>query len=269
VGLMLLCASAGPAPQTYSNVTLTCYWISNYQYAHSNEYITLQGMTGDAYPDKTFDAKLRSDFVGPMSAQVNWSQLTPRQQMSVRNMGWGQVDFGNGNGGPNGAWAWTKRNDVKIPIRGVWYLYIDHDLSPGSYPKIQLMRQTRPANWYQGYQKSYDQVPFPNMLGDNHVRVVANSGWLPMGTVLKVTHGKDAVDFRPANGFLRNSTFEVLDIGASGKHLDLNLGLQYFEAEEMQKYTIWLPGQTEGDTRGATIEILGQYTADGKFHPQQ
>jgi hypothetical protein len=99
-------------------------------------------------------------------------------------------------------------------------------------------------------------------------RIVANTGWLPMGTVVRVTHGKNVVDFHAANAFMRNSTFEVLDIGAAGQHLDLNLGLQYFEAEEMEKYTIWLPGSTENDKRGATVEVLGQYTSDGVFHPQ-
>ena len=267
--LVILCASAAPKNPTYANVTITCYWISNYAYSHSPDYLTIEGMTGDDYPDKSFTARLRSDFVGPMTPEVDWPSLTLRQQMSVRNMGWGQVDFGDGkNGGPNGAWAWISKHGRQVPLRGVWYLYIDHDLSPGAYPKIQLMKQTRPGNWYQGYKKSYDQVPFPKMLGDGRVRVAANSDWLPMGTVFKITRGKNAVDFHAANAFLRNGTFEVLDIGAAGQGLDLNLGLQYFEAEEMKKYTIWLPGQTEGDTRGATIQVLGHYTADGVFHPQ-
>jgi hypothetical protein len=268
--LLVVCfQSPARAGKIETNVTLSSYWVSNYKYFHSPTFVTLQGMTGDLWPTTKFECKLRSDFVGPMTVAVDWQHVTKRQLMSVRGMSWGQVDFGDGvNGGPNKAWAWKIDSaGKKTPIKGVWYLYVDRDIRPGSYPKIQLMPQTRPANWYRGYKISYFQVPFPVMVKDYTRPIIcANNGdFLPMGACFKVTRPGTNLHNVPAMAELFKHKFAVFDIGVGGRGMDVHQGLQCFEAEDMDKYSLFMPGATCRDTRGATIEVLGQYQPDGKF----
>lgn len=271
--LILLCLiAAAPlarAGKIEANVTLSSYWVSNYKYFHSNTFVTLKGMTGTQWPDTAFEGKFRSDFVGPLSVTVDWKKVTKRQLMSVRGMSWGQVDFGNADGGPNKAWAWRiEKNGTKTPLKGIWYLYVDRDIRPGTYPKIQLMPQTRPANWYRGYKISYYQVPFPIMAKDpTRPKIVANNGdFLPMGALFRVTKvGTNLHNVPGMTDFLLKNKFEVLDIGVGGRGFDVHQGLQYFEAEDMNKYSLFMPGSTVKDTRGATIEVYGQFRADGTF----
>src|SRR4051812_10943737 len=253
-----------------TNVTLSSYWVSNYKYFHSNTYVKIEGMTGTAYPDTRFRGNFRSDFVGPMAVTVDWNKVTKRELMSVRGMSWGMIDFGDGRGGPNGYWAemLDKKTNVWKRVTGVWYLYIDRDIRPGSYPKFQLMPETRPANWYRGYKRSYYQIPFPQMAADkSNTKIVANNGdFLPMGAVFKIT--KLGVNVHPTpnmNAFLTGNTFEVLDVGVGGRGFDVHQGLQYFEAEDLDKYSLWMPGSTQRDTRGATIEVLGVFSSNGSF----
>jgi len=268
--LVSLLAPPSRAGKIETNVTLSSYWVSNYKYFHSNTYVNLTGVSGTAYPDTQFRGKFRSDFVGPMSTTVDWQHVTKRQLMSVRGMSWGMVDFGDGNGGPNKYWAemLDKKTNTWKKVTGVWYLYVDRDIRPGSYPKIQLMPQTRPANWYRGYKRSYYQVPFPQMAGDaSKTKIVANNGdFLPMGAVFKVRKlGVNLHGVPGMNDFLLKSTFECLDMGVGGRGMDVHQGLQYFEAEDMDKYSLFMPGATCRDTRGATIEILGVQASNGVF----
>lgn len=266
--LLFLLAPVSRAGKIEANVTLSSYWVSNYKYFHAEQWVTLKGMTGTQWPDVAFEGKFRADFVGPMTERVDWQRVTKRQLMSVRGMSWGQVDFGDGRGGPNKAWAWRiEKNGTKTPIKGVWYLYIDRDIRPGTYPKIQLMPQTRPANWYRGFKKSYYQIPFPQMAAHAGVKIVANNGdFLPMGALFKVTKlGTNLHNVPGMNDFLLKSKFEVLDMGVGGRGMDVHQGLQFFEAEDMNKHSLFMPGATMRDTRGATIEVLGVYKPDGTF----
>jgi len=268
--LLALLAPLARAGKIEANVTLSSYWVSNYKYYHSNTYVNLTGMTGTAWPDTPFRGKFRSDFVGPMSITVDWQHVTKRQLMSVRGMSWGMVDFGDGNGGPNKYWAekYDKASNTWKKITGVWYLYVDRDIRPGSYAKIQLMPETRPANWYRGYKRSYYQIPFPQMTADySKTKVVANNGdFLPMGAVFKIRKlGTNLHNVPGMNAFLTANKFEVLDMGVSGRGFDVHQGLQYFEAEDMDKYSLWMPGSTQRDTRGATIEVLGVFNPNGTF----
>jgi hypothetical protein len=266
--LVLLAPVAARAGKIEPNVTLSSYWVSNYKYFHSEQFVTIKGMTGNQWPDTQFEGKFRADFLGPMSEQVDWNRVTKRQLMSVRGMSWGQVNFGDGRGGDNKAWAWRiDKAGKKTPITGIWYLYIDRDIRPGTYPKIQLMPQTRPANWYRGYKKSYYQIPFPQMMAAPGYKIAANNGdYLPMGAVFRITKlGTNLHSVPNMNAFLTKSTFQVLDMGVGGRGLDIHQGLQYFEAEDMNKYSLFMPGSTMRDTRGATLEILGVQSADGKF----
>lgn len=268
---LLLSLMAAPlhAGKIETNVTLSSYWVSNYKYFHAEKWVKLEGMTGDQWPTHKFVGYFRSDFVGPMAVAVDWNKVTKREHMSVRGMSWGQVDFGNGHGGPNKAWASrVESNGSLTPLRGIWYLYIDRDIRPGSYPKIQLMPQTRPANWYRGFKTSYYQVPFPIMDADTtRPKIVANNGdFLPMGALFKVAKLGTNVHNVPAiNTFLAKHKFEVLDIGVGGRGLDVHLGLQNFEAEDLNKYSLWMPGSTVKDTRGATLDVLGKMRTDGQF----
>jgi len=268
--LLALLAPLAHAGKIEANVTLSSYWVSNYKYYHSNTYVNLTGMTGTAWPDTQFRGKFRSDFVGPMTTTVDWQHVTKRQLMSVRGMSWGMVDFGDGNGGPNKYWAekYDKNTNTWKKITGVWYLYVDRDIRPGSYAKIQLMPETRPANWYRGYKRSYYQIPFPQMSADaSKTKIVANNGdFLPMGAVFKVRKlGVNLHSVPGMNDFLTRSTFECLDMGVGGRGMDVHQGLQYFEAEDMDKYSLFMPGATMHDTRGATIEILGVQASNGVF----
>jgi hypothetical protein len=268
--LLAVLAPLAHAGKIEANVTLSSYWVSNYKYYHSNTYVNLEGLTGTAWPDTKFRGKFRSDFVGPMSVTVDWQHVTKRQLMSVRGMSWGMVDFGDGNGGPNKYWAekYDKNTNTWKKITGVWYLYVDRDIRPGSYAKIQLMPETRPANWYRGYKRSYYQIPFPQMAADlSKTKIVANNGdFLPMGAVFKVRKlGTNLHSVPGMNDFLLKSTFECLDMGVGGHGMDVHQGLQFFEAEDMDKYSLFMPGSTVNDKRGATIEVLGVYTSDGKF----
>jgi hypothetical protein len=54
-------------------------------------------------------------------------------------------------------------------------------------------------------------------------------------------------------------------MGVGGRGMDVHQGLQFFEAEDMDKHSLFMPGSTCRDTRGATIEVLGVYASDGKF----
>ena len=268
--LLAVLAPLARAGKIEANVTLSSYWVSNYKYYHSNTYVNLEGLTGSAWPDTKFRGKFRSDFVGPMSVTVDWQHVTKRQLMSVRGMSWGMVDFGDGNGGPNKYWAekYDKNTNTWKKITGVWYLYVDRDIRPGSYAKIQLMPETRPANWYRGYKRSYYQIPFPQMAADSSkTKIVANNGdFLPMGAVFKVRKlGTNLHSVPGMNDFLTRSTFECLDMGVGGRGMDVHQGLQYFEAEDMDKYSLFMPGATMHDTRGATIEILGVQASNGVF----
>jgi hypothetical protein len=268
--LLLVClvAPLAKAGKMEANVTLSSYWVSNYKYFHSEQFVTLKGLTGNQWPDTPFEGKFRADFVGPMTEKVDWQRVTKRELMSVRGMSWGQVDFGDGRGGPNKAWAWRiEKNGAKTPLKGIWYLYVDRDIRPGTYPKIQLMPQTRPANWYRGFKRSYYQIPFPQMAADGGLKVVANNGdFLPMGAVFKIRKlGTNLHNVPGMNAFLTKSTFCVLDMGVGGRGMDVHQGLQYFEAEDMNKYSLFMPGATMRDTRGATLEVLGVLRTDGKF----
>jgi hypothetical protein len=268
--LLLALAPLARAGKVETNVTLSSYWVSNYKYFHSNTYVTINGMTGTAYPDTQFRGSFRADFLGPMTVTVDWNHVTKRQLMSVRGMSWGMVDFGNGRGGVNGAWAEYYDTKLKMwqRVTGVKFLYIDRDIRPGSYPKIQLMPETRPANWYRGYKRSYYQIPFPQMAADTaHTKIVANNGdFLPMGALFKITKlGTNLHNAPGMNDFLLKNKFEVLDMGVSGRGFDVHQGLQFFEAEDMDKYSLFMPGSTVNDKRGATIEVLGVYSSDGKF----
>ncbi|HEY7116539.1 MAG TPA: hypothetical protein VH475_08135 [Tepidisphaeraceae bacterium] len=270
---VVCCLILGPlarAGKIETNVTLSSYWVSNYKYFHSNSYVNLEGVTGTAWPDTKFRGKFRADFIGPMTVTVDWNHVTKRQLMSVRGMSWGMVDFGDGRGGPNKYWAeiLDKKTNKWNPVKGVWYLYVDRDIRPGSYPKIQLMPQTRPANWYRGYKRSYYQVPFPQMAADHaNTKIVANNGdFIPMGAVFKITKlGTNLHNVPYMNAFLTGNKFEVLDMGVSGRGMDVHQGLQYFEAEDLDKYSLFMPGSTCHDTRGATIEILGVQASNGVF----
>lgn len=258
------------AGKVETNVTLSSYWVSNYKYFHSNTYVTINGMTGSAYPDTQFRGSFRADFLGPMTVTVDWNHVSKRQLMSVRGMSWGMVDFGNGRGGVNGAWAEYYDTKTKMwqRVTGVKYLYIDRDIRPASYPKIQLMPETRPANWYRGYKRSYYQIPFPQMAADTaHTKIVANNGdFMPMGALFKITKlGTNLHNAPGMNDFLLKNKFEVLDMGVGGRGFDVHQGLQFFEAEDMDKYSLFMPGSTVNDKRGATIEVLGVYSSDGKF----
>jgi len=270
LAVLLLSAPFAGAGKIETNVTLSSYWVSNDQYFHSNTMVNLEGITGTAYPDTKFKGTFRSDFIGPMSITVDWKNVTKRQLMSVRGMSWGQVNFGSGNGGPykSSASKWDAKLGKWIPLTGIWYLYVDRDIRPGSYPKIQLMPQTRPANWYRGYKRSYYQVPFPQMAADlAHAKIVANNGdFLPMGAYFKITKlGVNVHSVPGMSAFLTANKFEVLDMGVSGRGFDVHQGLQYFEAEDMDKYSLWMPGSTQRDTRGATIEVLGVFSSNGSF----
>ena len=54
-------------------------------------------------------------------------------------------------------------------------------------------------------------------------------------------------------------------MGVGGRGFDVHQGLQYFEAEEMDKYSLFMPGSTMRDTRGATIEVLGVFELCARF----
>ena len=268
--LIFLLSPMALAGKVETNVTLSSYWVSNYKYFHSDTYVSIEGMTGTQWPDSKFHGAFRADFLGPMTEKVDWNHVTRRQLMSVRGMSWGMIDFGNGRGGVNGAWAEYFDNKTKTwqRVTGVKYLYIDRDIRPGSYPKIQLMPETRPANWYRGYKRPYYQIPFPQMAADGtKCKIVANNGdFLPMGALFKITKlGTNLHGVPGMNDFLLKSKFEVLDMGVGGRGFDVHQGLQYFEAEEMDKYSLFMPGSTVRDTRGATIEVLGVFASDGKF----
>lgn len=268
LSILFLLAPASFAGKVEANVTLSSYWVSNYKYFHSDKFVTIKGMTGSQWPDTPFEGKFRADFVGPMTERVDWNHVSKRELMSVRGMSWGMVDFGNGKGGPNGAWGTRiEKNGARTAMKGVWYLYIDRDIRPGSYPKIQLMPETRPANWYRGYKRPYAQVPFPQMVATPGYKVVANNGdFLPMGAVFRVTKLGTNVDNCPGiNDFLLKSKFQVLDMGVGGRGFDVHQGLQYFEPEEIGKYSLFMPGSTVNDKRGATIEVLGVMSANGTF----
>src|SRR5689334_13255411 len=119
--LTLVAPLVARAGRVETNVTLSSYWVSNYKYFHSEQFVTLKGMTGSQWPDTAFEGKFRADFVGPMSEVVNWNAVSKRQLMSVRGMSWGLVDFGDGRGGPNKAWAWRiDKTGKRTPITGVW-----------------------------------------------------------------------------------------------------------------------------------------------------
>jgi len=268
VTLLAPFAQAGGKIET--NVTLSSYWVSCDKYFHSNTFVNLEGVTGNAWPDSKFKGTFRSDFIGPMTTYVDWNHVTKRQLMSVRGMSWGQVNLGDGRGGPNKSWAsrWDAKSKKWIPLTGVWYLYIDRDIRPASYPKIQLMPQTRPANWYRGYKRSYYQIPFPQMAADlAHPKIVAQNGdFLPMGAYFKITKlGVNVHNVPGMNDFLLKNKFEVLDMGVSGRGFDVHQGLQFFEAEDMDKHSLWMPGSTQHDKRGATIEVLGVFNPNGTF----
>jgi hypothetical protein len=270
IALLCLVSPLARAGKIESNVTLSSYWVSNDKYFHSETLVNLQGVTGNAWPDTKFKGTFRADFVGPMTEKVDWQHVTKRQLMSVRGMSWGQVNLGTGNGGPNKSWAWRwdSKTSKWIPLTGIWYLYVDRDIRPGSYPKIQLMPQTRPANWYRGFKRSYYQVPFPQMAADQtKSKIVANNGdFLPMGAYFKITKlGTNLHNVPGMNDFLLKSRFEVLDMGVGGRGFDVHQGLQYFEAEDLDKYSLFMPGATMRDTRGATIEVLGVFKSDGTF----
>jgi hypothetical protein len=271
--ILTLALIAGAAPSARAgkieaNVTLSSYWVVSDKYSHSTQFVNLTGMTGTAWPDTQFKGTFRADFIGPMTEYVNWQNVTKRQLMSVRGMSWGQVNFGSGVG-PYGskAWKYVKATNKWVPMTGIWYLYVDRDIRPGSYPKIQLMPETRPANWYRGFKKSYPQLPFPQMAVDGKIKVVANNGdFLPMGALFKVTKlGVNLHNVPAMSPFLLNNKFEVLAMGVGGRGFDVHQGLQYFEAEDMNKYSLFMPGSTCKDTRGATIEVLGVYKPDGTF----
>ena len=268
--VLLLAAPAALAGKVEGNVTLSSYWVSNDKYFHAEHWVRIDGVTGNAWPDTPFQGWFRADFVGPMTETVNWNKVTKRELMSVRGMSWGRVDLGNGDGGPNKSWAFKldKKTGKYTALTGVWYLYIDRDIRPGSYPKFQLMPQTRPANWYRGFKQSYYQIPFPQMANDKlRYKIVANNGdFLPMGAVFKVNKlGTNLHNVPAMNAFLTNNRFEVLDMGVGGRGLDVHQGLQYFEAEDMDKFSLFMPGSTCRDTRGATIEVLGVMKPDGTF----
>jgi len=272
LALLALTAPFAAAGKIESNVTLSSYWVSNDKYFHSEKFVNLEGVTGTAWPDTKFKGTFRSDFVGPMTVTVDWTRVTKRELMSVRGMSWGQVNLGDGRGGPNKSWAskWDAKTSKWVPLTGIWYLYVDRDIRPGSYPKFQLMPETRPANWYRGYKRSYYQVPFPQMAADtSKPKIVANNGdFLPMGAYFKITKlGVNVHNVPGMNAFLLNNKFEVLDMGVSGRGFDVHQGLQYFEAEDMDKYSLWMPGSTRKDTRGATIEVLGVCNSNGTFTP--
>lgn len=267
--LAVVCAPFARAGKIEANVTLSSYWVVSDQFSHSATMVNLTGMTGTSWPDTQFKGTFRSDFVGPMSETVNWQAVTKRQLMSVRGMSWGKVNFGSAGTGPYGSKGWKldKKTNKWVPLTGVWYLYVDRDIRPGSYPKIQLMPETRPANWYRGFKKSYPQLPFPQIAGDGKIKVVANNGdFLPMGALFKVTKlGTNLHSVPGMNDFLLKNKFEVLDMGVGGRGMDVHQGLQFFEAEDLDKHSLFMPGSTCRDTRGATIEVLGVYKADGSF----
>lgn len=270
IALLLLLSPAARAGKIEANVTLSSYWVSCDKYFHSNTMVTLEGLTGNAWPDSKFRGTFRADFVGPMAVTVDWKRVTKRELMSVRGMSWGQVNFGDGRTSPYKSSA--QRFDAKtgkwVPMTGIWYLYVDRDIRPGSYPKVQLMPQTRPANWYRGFKQSYYQIPFPQMAADGtRCKIVANNGdFLPMGACFKITKlGTNLHNVPGMNDFLLKSKFEVLDMGVSGRGLDVHQGLQFFEAEEMDKHSLFMPGATMKDTRGATLDVLGVFKPDGTF----
>jgi hypothetical protein len=87
-----------------------------------------------------------------------------------------------------------------------------------------------------------------------------------MGAYFRITKlGTNVHNVPGMNDFLLKNKFCVLDMGVSGRGFDVHQGLQYFEAEDMDKYSLWMPGSTQRDTRGATIEVLGVLNANGTF----
>ena len=265
--LFLIFAPFAHAGKVETNVTLSSYWVSN-----DNTFIPTPWSTSKASPappGPTPSSKAPS--APTFRPHDRHRRLEERHQAPAHErpryvLGTGQPRLRQRR--PQKSWAskWDARTKKWIPLTGIWYLYVDRDIRPGSYPKIQLMPQTRPANWYRGYKRSYYQVPFPQMAADlAHAKIVANNGdFLPMGAYFKITKlGVNVHNVPGMNAFLTANKFEVLDMGVSGRGFDVHQGLQYFEAEDMDKYSLWMPGSTQHDTRGAT------HRSPGRLQPQR